>query len=287
MSTRIAEGWQCDHGARYFTASHPDFRAEVTRWQHAGVAGVWRPRFPVTGEQRSSDADQTLEKFVGVPRMTAPARLLCEGLALMPATTVQQIECRTDGWHLMSAEHGWLDTAYEQVLLALPAPQAMALLQNPAPALAAIAGAVKMRGCWTLMLRYAAALALPFEAAVVPDGPLRWVAHDSSKPGRTGAESWVLQASPDWSEAHLEQDGAWVAEVLLEAFSQLGATPPQAWTAHRWRYADIAQPLGRGCVWDTGRGLGVCGDWLNDGTVQGAWLSGRDLAQQILQSGET
>ena len=30
--------------------------------------------------------------------------------------------------------------------------------------------------------------------------------------------------------------------------------------------------------------IGLCGDWLNGGDVQGAWLSGRALAAQILQS---
>ena len=44
MSTRRGNGWQCDHGAQYFTARHPDFRAEVARWQRAGVAGLWNPR---------------------------------------------------------------------------------------------------------------------------------------------------------------------------------------------------------------------------------------------------
>ena len=38
MSTRRGEGWQCDHGAQYFTARSPEFRAEVARWQAAGVS---------------------------------------------------------------------------------------------------------------------------------------------------------------------------------------------------------------------------------------------------------
>ena len=50
MSTRRAEDahgpWQCDHGAQYFTARDPAFRAEVARWQQAGVAAVWMPGFP-------------------------------------------------------------------------------------------------------------------------------------------------------------------------------------------------------------------------------------------------
>lgn len=28
--------------------------------------------------------------------------------------------------------------------------------------------------------------------------------------------------------------------------------------------------------------LGVCGDWLDGGRVEGAWMSGRELAQRVL-----
>jgi predicted NAD/FAD-dependent oxidoreductase len=92
----------------------------------------------------------------------------------------------------------------------------------------------------------------------------------------------VLHASADWSETHLEQDAERVATSLLQSFSQLGAPKPVAWTAHRWRYADTEPPLSKGYGWHADAGLGVCGDWINSGTVEGAWLSGRQLAQQVL-----
>ena len=52
MSTRrdAGEGWQCDHGAQYFTARDPAFAAEVARWQQAGVAALWIPRIAVLND---------------------------------------------------------------------------------------------------------------------------------------------------------------------------------------------------------------------------------------------
>ena len=151
---------------------------------------------------------------------------------------------------------------------------------------AAVADRANMQGCWALMLRFATALDLPFDAAFINQGPLRWVARDSSKPGRSGMETWVLHASADWSSANLEQETGWVAASLLQAFSELATTPsPQAWTVHRWRYARTARPLDQGYIWDSSHRLGLCGDWLGDGTVQGAWLGGRQLAQHVLRFG--
>jgi renalase len=158
------------------------------------------------------------------------------------------------------------------------------LLERLAPELAALAGSAVMRGCWALLLRFAAPVDLPFDAAFVNHGPLRWIARNSSKPGRSGEETWLLHARAEWSEAHLEDDPESVAAALLYAFGQLGGPAPQEWTAHRWRYADTEPALAEGCAWRPEIGLGLCGDWLNGGKVEGAWRSGRTLAEQVLRS---
>ena len=285
MSTRRGDGWQCDHGAQYFTARHPDFRAEVARWQQAGVAQRWNPGLQVLGGESSHRPDLALERFFGTPAMTAPARLLADGLALTFRTTIRQLQRQTEGWQLLTLEDGGVAEHFDAVVLAIPAPQAAPLLQPWSAGLAELACSASMGACWTVMARYASPAELPFDAAFVNDGPLRWIARDTSKPERRGLETWVLHASTAWSETNLEQDAETIAASLLQAFAQLGAPAPQAWTVHRWRYADVLAPVAAGgCAWNADIGLGLCGDWLNGGKVEGAWLSGRQLALQILDS---
>ena len=282
MSTRRGEGWQCDHGAQYFTARDPDFRAEVARWQALGVAAVWQPRLEVFGAADLHTPDETLERFVGTPRMTAPARSLALTLDLRLQSTVQRVERCPDGWRLSTAEQGLLDEAFDALVLAVPAPQAVPLLAPHSPALAGLAALARMRAAWALMLRYDAPLDLHFDAAFVNHGPLRWVARDSHKPGRGLGETWLLHATPQWSEAHLEDTPEAVSDALLAAFARLGAeAAPAAWSAHRWRFADTESSLDRNCCWDEDARIGLCGDWLNGGKVEGAWLSGRGLARRI------
>ncbi|HWS74160.1 MAG TPA: FAD-dependent oxidoreductase, partial [Quisquiliibacterium sp.] len=314
MSTRRGEGWQCDHGAQYFTARDPAFRAEVGRWLDAGVAQRWQPRLRAFGPGGAVRVpDESLERFVGVPGMTAPARRLAEGLPVRTDCTVDALARGAEGWRLRCAERGWIDEPFAAVLLAVPAPQAAALLagaatQAPAhagagpgggslaaragsvaqdtivpaaAALEAIARSARMRACWALMLRYPAPLALDFDAAFVNEGPLRWVARDASKPGRAGPETWLLHAEAEWSERHVEEPPERVVPTLVDAFVRLGGAAPAAWTAHRWRYADTAQPLEAACAWNSEAGLGLCGDWLAGGKVEGAWRSGRALARAV------
>lgn len=291
MSTRRAEDengpWQCDHGAQYFTARDPQFRTEVARWQQAGVAALWNARLASFDGSAWTTPHTPLERFVGTPRMSSPAAWLVQHLG-EPAlaqwqTTVQRLDHTKDGWSITSAEHGLHSQHYSAVLLAVPAPQAMPLLAPVAPAGAALAASARMRGSWAVMLRYASPVALPWEGAFINSGPLRWVARDSSKPGRTGQETWLLHASAEWSEAHIEDNAESVTAALLAAFAALGGLPPLAATAHRWRYADTEPALTQGSWWDAQMRLGLCGDWLHGGKVEGAWLSGRALALQVLK----
>ncbi len=288
MSTRRGDDWQCDHGAQYFTARHPDFRLEVEGWMCAGVAGCWPDKVAILGDSGPHVSDPHLKRFVGVPRQTAPVRFMVDALAqsvgFKMQTTVEHLLREDSRWQLQTKEAGVIGQDFDAVVLALPAPQSVPLLRPVAPDLAELANCANMRGSWALMLRFGDRVALPFDAAFVNHGPLRWIARDSSKPGRTGPETWLLHARAEWSEAHLEDDIEGVAEKLLQAFRDLGGPEPQAWTAHRWRYADTEPALTIGSAWDAQSSIGLCGDWMCGGKVEGAWLSGRELAQRIVAS---
>ncbi|MFN4036711.1 NAD(P)/FAD-dependent oxidoreductase [Comamonas aquatica] len=295
MSTRRssdgATDWRCDHGAQYFTARHADFRAQVASWEQAGAAAPWTARIGTHDGQGFTLQASTVQRFVGTPRMTSPAAHLVRSLQSLDQpvrfqwqTTVQPLQAHTgDGWLLHSPEHGTEPQPYQTVLLAVPAPQAAPLLAAVAPQATDLARSARMRACWSVMVRCPQPVTLPVDGCFVEHSPLRWIARDSSKPGRNGPETWLLHATHTWSEAHVEDDTASVTATLLQAFAQLGGPDPasvQA-TAHRWRYADTAPPLHVDCWWQPQAGLGLCGDWLHSGTVEGAWLSGRSLAQRV------
>ena len=81
------------------------------------------------------------------------------------------------------------------------------------------------------------------------------------------------------------QVGTNLSMVRLAAAAELGLDAPQAWTAHRWRYADTAPGVAPPMAWHAKLALGLCGDWMNEGKVEGAWLSGQELARTMLSSG--
>lgn len=282
LCTRRGDDWQADHGVQYFTTRSPAFRAQVAAWLEAGVVAEWRPQRAVFGPHEASSGEP-VQRFVGVPGMSAPAKALAAGLTVRTAHTVQALRRVEGGWQLETAEQGWLPDIFDAVLLAAPAAQAAALLQPVSASLATVAAGHRMLPSWTVMARFDAPPELPFEAAFVNEGPLRWVARNSSKPGRSGRECWVLQASAAWSAAHLEDDPEVAGQALVAAFRALGGPEPAAVAVHRWRYADC-EPATTGSVWEPESGLGLCGDWLLGGRVEGAWSCGRELGGKVLSN---
>ena len=280
LCTRRGADWQADHGAQYFTARSPEFRALVDAWRDDGVVAEWRPQRAVFGPHEAP-AGEPVVRYVGVPGMSAPARALAAGLTVRTGHTVRQLRAAGGGWQLETAEHGLLPEVYQAVLLGVPAAQAEPLLRPVNALLAEVAAGHRLLPCWTVMARFEARPDLPFEAAFVNAGPLRWVARNSSKPGRTGQECWVLQATAAWSAAHLEEEPETAGQALIAAFRALGGPEPVEVSVHRWRYADC-EPADTGSVWEPQAGLGLCGDWLLGGRVEGAWLCGRELGGKVM-----
>jgi predicted NAD/FAD-dependent oxidoreductase len=261
MATRRVEAGghvlNFDHGAQYLTA-HGDAFAAVLDAAHA-------KEWPDAGRR------------VGVPRMSSVPRALAEGLDIDLSRHATEITGAPGAWYLhhldarqlrpgrpMPTEPPERDGPFEAVILALPAPQAQALLAGPAPHLAAVLDVVRFEPCWTLMLAFPTRIDLPDTLRPLA-GPIGWAARDSSKPGRDASlELWVVQGGPAWSREHVELAAEDAAAHLLEAFArEAGGTLPEPFykSAHRWRYALVEVPLGAPCLWDAASGLGAAGDW--------------------------
>jgi predicted NAD/FAD-dependent oxidoreductase len=250
-----------DHGAQYFTARSPDFAAEVAAWVAKGDAAPW----PAAGP----------DAHVGTPAMNSPAKALAAGADVRLGQEITGLGSIDAKWRLEGADAD----PFDALVIAIPAEQAQRLLAPVEPGMAAIAAASMSEPCWTVMAAFAAPI------VGVPDtlrgaGPIGWAARNSAKPGRTGPESWVIQADPAWSLAHLEAAPDAVTAALLSALGDAtGASLPVpiVTSAHRWRFARSGN-AGLRALWNKEMALGACGDWLAGPRVEAAWLSGHALA---------
>ena len=255
-----------DHGAQYFTARDPRFVEQVAHWEASGVAARWA----AAGD----------DAWVGTPAMNAPLKAMAGELGVQFGTRIEQLVRDGEGWQIDG--EGAPDARFDAVLVAVPAEQAGPLLQPHAPAMATLADQTASDPCWTLMAGFEAPLAL-VQDTLRQRGPIGWAARNNAKPGRASEECWVVQASPEWSRAHLEEDAETVAAALLAELAEAngGPLPRQLGaTAHRWRFARSGT-AGEEALWDAEQRIGVCGDWLIGPRVEAAYMSGLLLAEAV------
>lgn len=287
LSTRRAETGSFDHGAASLQADGADFR----EWLEARVRDGRAARV--------GDRD-----WVGLPGMNAFVAGELDGLAPRWGTAVARLQ-RTDGlWQAVDAA-GVTLAAAPRVLVAVPAPQARALLADVIDAciredaathgdaddwqaLDAALAAVRYAPCWAAMIRTAADADCEPGAGravfIAPhDGPLERIVRESAKPGGSPGH-WVVHARAGWSAEHLELTPEQVSPALRAAFVAALSLPPAAvlaLTAHRWRYA--VPTRGTSLAGVPAAGLHLAGDaigWRNDGVpaAERAWRSGRAAA---------
>ncbi|MBA4009299.1 MAG: hypothetical protein C0486_11025 [Erythrobacter sp.] len=254
-----------DHGAQYFTARDPAFRAAVAAWEQAGVAARW----PVAGD----------DAWVGTPGMNACVRHMAAGLDVRWNMRAERL--RRDGavWQVEAGETVFTAAT---VLVAVPAEQAAVLLAEAAPDFAARAAGIASAPCWAVMASFAERLPLA-DTLRSDTGLISWAARNSAKPGRAGGETWVIHASPARSRELIDLPKDAVARILLgDFFASTGTapTPPQHLDAHRWLYAQPETRKSEGPLYDPELRIGIAGDWLHSPRVEGAWLSGRAVALQ-------
>ncbi|MBU3007083.1 NAD(P)/FAD-dependent oxidoreductase [Cobetia amphilecti] len=201
--------------------------------------------------------------------------------------------------------------------------QGVALAEDSlAPALSEALAQVEMAPTWTLMATLETPLPAlggnaDWQGLLVSrgdDGPLRCVMRQHSRPGRQtpthARETLSLLATAGWSRANLEKSPQEVATLLWQAFEALPELRELApgWsqskvtlTAHRWRYAHPTQTLpqtsaatghnghvhnvhGHNICGQGRSGLWLAGDALRGPRVEDAWLSGHEVAEQLLNT---
>lgn len=260
-----------DSGAQFLTARDPAFAALVAEWERAGLLAAW----PASGPGR----------LVGRPAMTAVPKALAAGLDIRRehrATAVRRVAGR---WEIHVLDRPALTA--DRLVLTCPVPQALALLDaGPVAlpeALRAELDTLTYHPCLAALVVLDGPSRVPPGGVAPPDGPLRWVADNAEKgvsPAGRGAVT--LHATPDWSRARYESPEAdVVAELVAAARPWLGDAAVAASALHRWKFSEPRATFRERSLWMPDLALGFAGDSFGGPKVEGAALSGLDLAAKL------
>ena len=311
-ATRRWDGVPVDHGAQFFTVRTWTFWAQVSRWLAHGVCHPWAEGF-----HQWKDDGRGLRppapKEEGHPRYACADGMSALGKSLAHALPPDRIRlgARVTALRLADDEQGrsWRaeiegapaddePVAARTVVLTLPVPQALALLESSgvidrldADALGELK-AVEVAPTLALLLRGPAPRP-EWKGIQLRDETLSWIGADSDKrrngPDAGTEQVFVLHGSAEfsrrWQDGDLDEAArrmvARAGEIVGEWITQLPGRQ-----MHRWRYASVPHGL-EDCAGIRLSKVGepalfLAGDAFLGAKIEGAFLSGGEVAKVIL-----
>lgn len=278
LSSRRTPTGAFDHGAGVVQATTPAFRAWLEMETRAGRAAPWAGG------------------WVGVPGMNALLAGLLDGLDVRWSAAVAALRREVAGWSALGAD-GTVIAMAPRLVLAVPAPQAVALLLTGGAGMAAeglveALGAVRYVPAWAALIEVepGSPLGGPTKGH---DGIVDTLHRQADKPGRADVGHWVLVATASWSEVHLEDSPDVISPKLSAAFIAATGIMDGAIrhvSAHRWRYARPLNPCDPAPF--EGQGLFVAGDAFGPddsgdlAPAERAWHSGMAAAARLRAEGQ-
>ena len=275
MASRRLDGRPVDLGAAYFTVRDDGFAQVVARWRAAGLARPWTSELAVLGGDGPDRAPGPL-RWAAPGGLRSLVAALTEGL---PVALEQEV-ARIGPGPTVDGEPA------DAVVLAMPDPQAERLLDGATSAAALVAGRA-----WRSVISVAAGWErrewAPLPAAFVNDHPLLSIVADDGARRGVGAPVLVAHTTDEPARRYDARPDDAVAPVLDALRDLLGITATPAWTyAHRWRYAQPAEP--REAPFHLGDdGVCLAGDGWGSPRVETAWRSGTDLARALVARGRS
>ncbi|WP_296931272.1 FAD-dependent oxidoreductase [uncultured Marinobacter sp.] len=286
LAAKRVTGGSADVGAQYFTSRNPDFLPFLRKFAGPDSFGPWQGRFGFQTEAGQWKPFPQETRFVGKPRMTAISRALSEHATVVTETRVGKLARNDQSWAVLDTAGAHLGD-FDGVIITAPPAQARDLLADSG--LDALASQLddpvsRVLPCWAVAAHFPLSPWPHHEGMRCQHPALFWVANNSSKPGRDDhGQWWVLHASPAWTEEHVDAPAEEVADKLLAAFQELTGfeTGPDEVVTHRWLYARSEGGEQPGHLWFPDYHLGLAGDWLSGGRVEGAFDSACGLVAEL------
>lgn len=286
MSTRYASPFVFDHGVQSFTSQTPEFQNFLSPFKEQGVIGEWQGKILNLEAGKKAvyhGGDEAL--FVAIPNMNSLLKSLASSLDIRLCCEVSPLGKKTDiGWLLRDSKGENLGN-FDWVISTAPPVQTRNLFATHLQGNESLNSA-KMQSCYVLMLGFSKAWDKDWIGAKVGTNGIKWIAVNSSKPGRDkNVTCLIIYSTEEWAQEHIDCDIPIVQQLLITAFENItGIDTKKAdyISTHRWRYATAktADPLESYINIDLG--IAAIGDWVGNSQVEHVWLNAQKFGDFMI-----
>ncbi|MBE9030932.1 FAD-dependent oxidoreductase [filamentous cyanobacterium LEGE 11480] len=295
LATRRLAGTHADHGVCYIKPKGDAFIQLIKELQAHQIIHPW-----TDGIHRCNQAGhlhppaQRSTYYVAAQGATTIAKYLAQDIEVIHDQRVTSLTPIENAWQLQSKD-ATLELTASNVIIAIPAPQAVDLVQYIAGFDAACLNklkAVEFSASITAIATYpasfqATAQQTPWQGIQYIDHrDLSWIGLDSSKQINPPKPTVIVQSSAKFADRYFEaEDRQSIGQKLLDRAAELAPwiAQPEELQVHRWRYAFATNPFDERFLEAHAHApLYFCGDWCGGDRVEAAYLSGEALSQSII-----
>ncbi len=259
-----------DHGAQFFTARSDEFGAIVEQWISLGIAREWCRGFG------SGDGHP---RYCGTAGMTTITKHLAKSLDVRFNSLAFEIRAEGDTWVVI------LDDATrfsaDAVVVTCPIPQTLSLLVHADIEVPEGIRTITYDKTIAALVVVEGATNVPEPGGVQSGDPVFSFIADNQRKGISESGALTFHANASFSEQHWWNDVDATHQLLLDqARPWIGDATVIEHQPKRWRMA-TPQTIWPEACWSYQR-LVVAGDAFAGPRVEGAVLSGRAAARQLL-----
>ncbi len=271
-----------DYGAQHFTVNNPKFQAWLDEWIEQDIVEKWSQGLPIA-DGKIEDNNQSY--YRGIEGNRSIAKYLAKDLDVHTSTKIISLTWHDSKW-ILNAENG---ASFEGHILIMtpPIPQSLALIDSSEITLPP---ELKKRLEQVVYDKCIAVLALLEKPSLIqqPGGlfldgkPLSWIASNYQKGISPNGYAITLHAGHEFSEINWETDNKNVANQLLTAASPWLNSKAIEYQVHRWRYSQPRTLYGDSYLALQEPSLIFAGDAFIAPNVEGAALSGLEVAKYLV-----
>ncbi len=275
LATRRIGDAVLDHGAQFFTVRSPEFAQHVQDWSAAGVVHEWC---------RGFSGDDGHPRHAGTRGMSGVAKHLARDIDVRLDHLVFALEQQGDSLTVVIDDGSRHEC--DAVILTAPLPQSFSLLFG-----AGIEMPDDLRSIdYDRTLGLLAVLDSPDHIVPSPGGlqfpdeTFSFIGDNMAK-GVSPVPALTFHATPEWSQAHFDDDLETIHSLLIEAAQPwLGNARIVESQPKKWRFATPKATWPEPCWSTSGGRVVLAGDVFAGPKVEGAALSGLAAARAVVTS---
>ena len=283
MATRLVEPFEFDHGAQFFTARSEAFKNFLLPYLEKETVVAWNPKVVTLEEGKKPYKRSWFEThYIAQPRMTSLVKALGAPVDIRFNTKIDEVFKQNNSWSLKSAGKT-IGEGFDWLISSAPGNQAFEIFNKSGITLKGL-DEVEYSPCFALMVGLYSELSLGFDAAVVKNSPIKWIAANSTKYGRRKEKALVIHSCNKWAFEKINEELPHVQSLLeneLFKLTDVSAKDVSCIDMARWRYAKVERESPQGVQIDRHQRVAVCGDWCRGNRVEDAYLSGVNLSERL------